>query len=87
MLSTGPLYEVREGDYLEALSKRFLVPVDNLLLSNPDVALGNSSLAIGTHSVSMILSLLSQQCCPYYLTMISQELALPMTLRGTWYAY
>jgi hypothetical protein len=60
VLSTGPLYEVREGDYLEALSKRFLVPVDNLLRSNPDVALGNSSLAIGTHSVSR------REFCLYY---------------------
>jgi len=47
VLSTGPLYQVREGDYLDALSQRFLVPVDNLLRSNPDVALGGSALTPG----------------------------------------
>ena len=37
VLSTGPLYTVAEGDFLEALSNRFLVSVDDLMLSNPDV--------------------------------------------------
>jgi len=47
VLSTGPLYTVAEGDFLEALSNRFLVSVDDLMLSNPDVALGNGMLLPG----------------------------------------
>lgn len=49
VLSTGPLYQVREGDFVEALSNRFLVPVDALLESNPDVKMGNGSLTPGMH--------------------------------------
>jgi len=47
VLSTGPLYQVREGDFLESLSNRFLVSVDDLKLSNPDVALGDGALTPG----------------------------------------
>lgn len=47
VLTTGPVYQVREGDYLEALSARFLVSVDQLMATNPDVALGNGTLVAG----------------------------------------
>lgn len=47
VVSTGPVYRVRQGDYLEKLANRFLVTVPDLLRSNKDVELGNGTLAVG----------------------------------------
>jgi len=37
VLTTGALYDVREGDYLELLEEKFLVSRDAILNANPDI--------------------------------------------------
>jgi len=37
VLTTGALYDVREGDYLELLEEKFLLSRDALLSANPDI--------------------------------------------------
>jgi len=37
VLTTGALYDVREGDYLELLEEKFLVSRNALLSANPDI--------------------------------------------------
>jgi len=47
VIATGPVYRVREGDFVESVAARFLVTPDDLLHTNPDVRLGNATLTVG----------------------------------------
>jgi len=47
VISTGALYEVREGDYLHELAQRFLVAPDDLIAANPDLRMGGETLHPG----------------------------------------
>jgi len=47
VVTTGSLYEVREGDFLERLGRRFLVPAAELQAANPDVEMGGGQIYAG----------------------------------------